>query len=91
MLRELANVFVRPLLIISAVKLWQMGGIPEEGNKVYVSAIFKKGNVRSEASQFHLYPRERMEQIIVEMFPQNIEDRRVIWNDSIAIQWTNHA
>lgn len=35
-LRELANVFVRPLLIISAIKLWQMGGIPEERSKVYV-------------------------------------------------------
>lgn len=35
-LRELASVFVRPLLMISAIKLWQMGGIPEEESKVYV-------------------------------------------------------
>lgn len=36
-------------------------------------ATFKKGkekDVRTEASQFHLYPRERMEQIVVKMFPK---------------------
>lgn len=72
MLRELANVFVRPLLVISAIKLWQMGGIPEEGSKVYVCYLQERQRKGCEAIQFHLYPRERMGQIIVKMFPKGL-------------------
>lgn len=40
-LRDLDNVIVRPLLTIIE-RLEQMGGVHDEQNKVYVTAIFRK-------------------------------------------------
>ena len=71
-----------------------MGEVSEEWNKVYITAIFKKGkkeDLGSEVSQPHLYPRERMEQIILETFPKILRMRRLLGIVSIDIQWTNHA
>jgi len=49
-------------------------------NKVYVTAIFKKDkkqDLGSEASQPHLYPRKKMEQINMETFPKILTTKKV--------------
>lgn len=65
-----------------------MEEIPEEWNKVYVTEIFKqdkKEYLGSEASQPHLYHRERIKQIILEMFPNILRAKRLLGVVSIAI------
>lgn len=71
-----------------------MGEVSEKWNELYVTAIFKKGkkeDLGSEVGQPHLYPRERIEIIILETFPKILRTKRLLGIVSIDIQWTNHV
>ncbi|KFP54076.1 RNA-directed DNA polymerase from mobile element jockey, partial [Cathartes aura] len=80
-LRELADVIARPLLIIFD-RSWRLGQVPEDWKKAIVTPVFKKG--KKEDSESYrmvsptLIPGKVMEQIILEIVSKRMKDKKVI-------------
>lgn len=77
-LRELANVTVRPLLIIFEMS-WQWWGILENWKKANISIIFRKGKTRNyRAISLTLIPGKVMKPLILENNSKHNRNKEVI-------------
>ncbi|GAB0180733.1 mitochondrial enolase superfamily member 1 [Grus japonensis] len=82
-LRELADVIARPLLIIFE-RLWQLGEVPEDCKRANVTPIFKKGKEKDPGNyrpvNIPSFPGKVMEQIILENISKHMKDKKVTGN-----------
>ncbi|KAK4831696.1 hypothetical protein QYF61_018748 [Mycteria americana] len=82
-LRELADVTTRPLLIIFE-QSWQLGEVPENWRKANVTPSFKKGK-KEEPGNYKLVtltliPGKMTEQLILETISSHLKDKKMIWS-----------
>ena len=81
MLRGLADVTVRPLLIIFETS-WCLGRVPEDWKEANVTPIFKKGKEEDPGNcslvSLTLIPGKVMEQLILETISRHSKDKKII-------------
>ena len=81
MLRELADVIVRPLLIIFD-RSWRLGEAPEDWRKANVTAVFRKGKKYNPGNyrpvSLTSIPWKVVEQLILEAISRHIKDKKTI-------------
>ncbi|GAB0183716.1 mitochondrial enolase superfamily member 1 [Grus japonensis] len=80
-LKELADVIVRPLLIIFE-RSWQLGEVPQDWKKVSVTVSFQRDN-KDDLGKYRLVsltsiPGNTVKQIILEIISKHIEQKKVI-------------
>ncbi|PKU49487.1 rna-directed dna polymerase from mobile element jockey-like [Limosa lapponica baueri] len=80
-LRELADVIVKPLSIIFE-KSWRTGEVPEDWRKVNVTPVFKKGKNKDPGNYRPIspisIPGKVMEQLILDVISKHLELEKVI-------------
>ncbi|KFW05647.1 RNA-directed DNA polymerase from mobile element jockey, partial [Fulmarus glacialis] len=80
-LRELADVFARPLSIIFDCS-WRLGEVPKDWRKANVTFIFKKGKKEDPGNyrpvSLTWIPGKVMEQLILETISRHIKEKKII-------------
>ncbi|GAB0205687.1 mitochondrial enolase superfamily member 1 [Grus japonensis] len=80
-LRELADVIVRPLSIIFE-RSWRTGEVPEDWRKASVTLVFKKGKKEDPGNyrpvSLTSIPGKVMEQLILGVINKHVEEKKVI-------------
>jgi len=82
-LRELADVIVEPLSIISE-RSWRTGEVPEDWKKANVTPVFKKGKKEDPGNygpgSLTSVPRKMMKQLMLGVISKQVDEKKVIRN-----------